>query len=255
MGELLAQMDKNKGARSQSHPKTGGNSKRPPVKDTTPKLSDLGVSKHQSSRWQKLADLPNKEFDAHVAKIAKMTVAAAEGDKAFLREARAAAHADKRKRREERERDLAAATEAASQELGKKLYGVVYADAPWRYEGFDRDTSNVAPDHHYPTMTLERSCHCTFRRLMTACFFSGHPSHTCQRRLRSCRSGALRSRAPAPGARIAADGSVFGFVANSNFYWSARAATSRRLRRATNLTKLSKHRAVGTARSPTSSPR
>ena len=43
-GELLAQMEKNKGARSQGRPKKGSSSERPP-KDGAPKLSELGVSK------------------------------------------------------------------------------------------------------------------------------------------------------------------------------------------------------------------
>jgi hypothetical protein len=43
-GEMLREMEKNKGARSQGRPKIGGSSERPP-KNETPKLSDLGVSK------------------------------------------------------------------------------------------------------------------------------------------------------------------------------------------------------------------
>jgi hypothetical protein len=51
-GELLREMEKNKGA-------AGGGKKDSPrgrvtqPRDTSPKLSDLGVSKSQSSRWQK----------------------------------------------------------------------------------------------------------------------------------------------------------------------------------------------------------
>jgi hypothetical protein len=32
--------------------------------DTTPKLSDLGISKDQSSKWQQLADVPEADFEA-----------------------------------------------------------------------------------------------------------------------------------------------------------------------------------------------
>jgi hypothetical protein len=61
-GELLRDMEKNKGARGEGRPKIGGNSKRPP-KDAPPKLSDLNINKSQSSRWQKLATMSEKDFE------------------------------------------------------------------------------------------------------------------------------------------------------------------------------------------------
>ena len=60
-GELLREMEKNKGA----VPGKTGN-KGLPVLDTTPRLADLGVSKMQSSRWQRLADLPDDAFEQRI---------------------------------------------------------------------------------------------------------------------------------------------------------------------------------------------
>jgi N6-adenosine-specific RNA methylase IME4 len=54
-------------------------------------------------------------------------------------------------RRAERERDLAAKIEA----LPQKLYGVIYADPPWRFKPYSRDTGmSRAAENHYPTMAL-----------------------------------------------------------------------------------------------------
>jgi N6-adenosine-specific RNA methylase IME4 len=59
-------------------------------------------------------------------------------------------------RRDERERDLAAATEAASQTLGTKLYGVIYADPPWSFEVYDADSGmQRAAENHYPCMDTD----------------------------------------------------------------------------------------------------
>jgi hypothetical protein len=70
-GALLAEMDKNKGAIAG---KTGRKGR--PVLDPTPKLSDLGISKDQSSRWQRLAALPKPDFEAKVTRATDTAVAA-----------------------------------------------------------------------------------------------------------------------------------------------------------------------------------
>jgi N6-adenosine-specific RNA methylase IME4 len=55
-------------------------------------------------------------------------------------------------RRDEREEELGSKISA----LPDKLYGVLYADPPWRLEPYSRDTGlNRAADNHYPTMTLD----------------------------------------------------------------------------------------------------
>jgi hypothetical protein len=75
-GELLKDMEKNKGVRGAGQPrKVGGSTMRPP-KDTTPKLSDLGINKSQSSRWQKLADIPDNDFEDLVDRTKQKACAA-----------------------------------------------------------------------------------------------------------------------------------------------------------------------------------
>jgi N6-adenosine-specific RNA methylase IME4 len=59
-------------------------------------------------------------------------------------------------RRAKREAELGAATERAAAAIGPRLYGVIYADPPWRFEPYSRITGmDRAADNHYPTMTLE----------------------------------------------------------------------------------------------------
>lgn len=62
----------------------------------------------------------------------------------------------KKSRRAEREHELADATLEASRAFGSKLYGVIYADPPWRFEPWSRETGmDRAADNHYPTMELD----------------------------------------------------------------------------------------------------
>jgi N6-adenosine-specific RNA methylase IME4 len=62
----------------------------------------------------------------------------------------------KQKRRQAREAELAAATIKASQELGSELYGVLYADPPWDWTPWSRETGmDRAAANHYPTMAVD----------------------------------------------------------------------------------------------------
>lgn len=53
--------------------------------------------------------------------------------------------------------DLSERIEAARKQLGGLQYGVIYADPPWRFEPYSRETgmTTTFPDNHYPTMTAE----------------------------------------------------------------------------------------------------
>jgi hypothetical protein len=46
----------------------------------------------------------------------------------------------------------------ASQALGKKLYGVIYADPPWRYSNPPMGAVARANEQHYPTMEIRDIC-------------------------------------------------------------------------------------------------
>ena len=63
----------------------------------------------------------------------------------------------KKARRADRDAELAAKTKVVSQQLGTKLYSVIYADPPWRFEPYSRETGmDRAADNHYPTEELDR---------------------------------------------------------------------------------------------------
>jgi N6-adenosine-specific RNA methylase IME4 len=56
--------------------------------------------------------------------------------------------------RAQREHQLATRTAEAAQSLGATLYSVIYADPPWRFEPFSRETGlDRAADNHYPTIS------------------------------------------------------------------------------------------------------
>jgi N6-adenosine-specific RNA methylase IME4 len=139
-GELLLEIKKNKGAAAGGE-KEGPRGRFTLPRDETPKLSDLGVTKTQSSRWQKLADLDEPAFEVRVAEMKRRATSLSALNKADIRE-----------RRAEREADLGAKQIA----LPNSCYGVIYADCPWRWEAWSRVTGlDWAAESHYATMSLD----------------------------------------------------------------------------------------------------
>lgn len=121
-------------------------------------LEQQGIDKCLAKQARKLAAMPERDFELDVAKAKRMAVAAANGDRAFLAEQRAERNELRKQNRAQRERELADATKRASTKLGKKVFGVIYADPPWRYSDPVLGTLDCAVEQHYPTMALEDIC-------------------------------------------------------------------------------------------------
>ena len=124
MGQMLKETERNVGAKGSIV--TGNH--REPVKDTTPTLADLGLTKKESSKAQALADIPQDKFDEVKQGIKTRTKATQEKN------------LDKRR-------------EAEPQELPDSSYSVIYADPPWKYDHSKSTSRDI--ENHYPTMTLE----------------------------------------------------------------------------------------------------
>jgi N6-adenosine-specific RNA methylase IME4/ParB-like chromosome segregation protein Spo0J len=56
--------------------------------------------------------------------------------------------------RQEKEQALADRTIQQSLQATTKLYGVIYADPPWKYETFSENGMDRSADNHYPTMSM-----------------------------------------------------------------------------------------------------
>jgi N6-adenosine-specific RNA methylase IME4 len=137
-GELIGEMPKAKGAaepewKTRSH-------------DVTT-LSDLGISKMQSSRFQAVASLPEEIFEAHIietkAKNMELTSAG------MLR----VAQEIKREHMRDQRQDTPAMPDAK--------YRIIYADPPWQYSnsGVITESDNYGrAARHYPTMSIDELC-------------------------------------------------------------------------------------------------
>jgi N6-adenosine-specific RNA methylase IME4 len=90
-------------------------------------LKALGISKKESARWQQLAGLPVHQREHYLATADEVTTAG------LLKTVKQQRHAARESKFGERVR-------AASARVGTRLYGVIYADPPWRFEPYSRET-------------------------------------------------------------------------------------------------------------------
>jgi len=130
-GELLGDMaqggERPKGRRKESHAAT---------------LSDMGVSKSQSSRYQQIAAVPTAEFEQHIAEVKDK---GGELTSAGVRKLVRAEHV----------KDIAAGVRKQI-DVPKGKFGVIYADPPWRYDFSKAQSRQI--ENQYPTMGLDEIC-------------------------------------------------------------------------------------------------
>ena len=113
-------------------------------KDTTIRLKDLKVTRDESSRLQKIADIPEKKFESILqeAEIETRKIT----NNMLVNIAKEA----ERKKRDNQPKP----------ELPEGKYGVIYADPPWQYEAVQQIEGKItsAAKHHYSTMSIEQLC-------------------------------------------------------------------------------------------------
>jgi hypothetical protein len=116
-GQLLAEMAEKK----ERHTGKAAKGSRVATPSKQPKLADICVTKSQFSRWQKLADKSEKDFEAVVETAKTKSVASTE---------KVSTTADKKAARTVREKELG----KKQKSLPDQKFGVVLADPEWKFE-------------------------------------------------------------------------------------------------------------------------
>lgn len=144
-GEMLREMR----ARGERDSGRGGDRKSQ-SRDATVKISDLGVTKSQSSRWQQLADLSDEDFETKAAKAQKKAISAVDGTALEARrEARKAEYASRIK---------SGGTVESLQQLisAGQQFSVIYADPPWEFKVYSGEGKTRSAENHYDTASLQK---------------------------------------------------------------------------------------------------
>ena len=118
---------------------------------SAPTLAEAGIDKNLADRARKMAAVPAEQFEEMVGDWRERV--AEENERVTTNLLKAG---EKKLARDEKEAALAEKMRAAAASLGQGSFGVIYADPPWRFEPYSRDTGmDRAADNHYPTMDVE----------------------------------------------------------------------------------------------------
>jgi N6-adenosine-specific RNA methylase IME4 len=122
--------------------------------------SKLSVGERSIKRARKVLDTGTQELaDAVDSGQIAVSVAAKIADLDHEQQAQIIAdpkpeQAIKKIARQEKEQALAERTITQTMSSKGKLYGVIYADPPWKYETFSENGMDRSADNHYPTMSV-----------------------------------------------------------------------------------------------------
>jgi N6-adenosine-specific RNA methylase IME4 len=147
-GELLAEMAE-RGQRQKSGDagaNPDGSKKRP----SAPKLSDLGVTKTQSSRWQALAALDSSTFEDRVEQASATAYDRMTGR--FIKESEIAEA--QRRHRKIIECGCTVDDLHALAESGKR-FPLIYADPPWLFQVYSDAGKARSAENHYETQGID----------------------------------------------------------------------------------------------------
>jgi hypothetical protein len=142
-GELLIEMR----ARGERETKGGDRKSKSPGVTLIPKLAEIGVSKMQSSRWQRLAALPPDEREAKIARAKKIAVAATVNDREILAAAKVLRAEINEEHRTKRLQKIAEISKGNTVLPTGVRYPVLHADPAWLFKAYTSDEANHrAPD-------------------------------------------------------------------------------------------------------------
>ena len=137
-GDILRQMKKHNGD--------------PRSLDVT-RLSELGIEKMESHRWQLVASVPEKEYRRHVDSMNESERDLKSASVIRLAQNRRAAA--KQKAAEARCTGSQITDSMESLVAGGTKFGTIYADPPWLY---GNQATRAATSNHYPGMTVDDIC-------------------------------------------------------------------------------------------------